>query len=519
MKTYPSRRAFLADVSRGMIVATVGTSLASELGLGIAHAGDGPGRLEFGPIEPLVGLMQDTPADQLLPKLRDLLRDGQSLRRLVAAGALANARTFGGEDYVGYHTLMALGPALEMSRELPQREQALPVFKVLYRNTQRLQERDGSRRETLHAVAADGDGQSVPQPHQLRRAIQSRDMAASEKTLAMLAKHSPELAFNELLYSVQDFAEVHRVVLPYRAWELLDVTGPEHAQTLLRQSLHYCVQAEAGRNDRWNQPRDVLARAMDEHGLMDATPGNSPADDGRVEEMSRSIFGATPSEAASIAASALAEGLAPGVVGEAVALAANQLVLRDRGRTPREEQLGKPVGSVHGDSIGVHACDSANAWCNMARVTNARNTFACLILGAYQVAYDRVNRGGDFLNWDPVPVPFHVERIASTEAADLLRELDESIRNNLQAQAAARVHRYCALGHDPRKALDLMLRYSVSEDGSLHAEKYYRTATQEYGRIRTAFRDRQLLALARVTASEYGRPAPGMAEARELLGV
>jgi hypothetical protein len=32
-----------------------------------------------------------------------------------------------------------------------------------------------------------------------------------------------------------------------------------------------------------------------------------------------------------------------------------------------------------------------------------------------------------------------------------------------------------------------------------------------------AFRGRQLAALARVTASEYGRPAPGMAEARELL--
>jgi hypothetical protein len=31
------------------------------------------------------------------------------------------------------------------------------------------------------------------------------------------------------------------------------------------------------------------------------------------------------------------------------------------------------------------------------------------------------------------------------------------------------------------------------------------------------FKWRQLCALARVTASEYGRPAPGMAEAYELL--
>src|SRR5688572_7502528 len=84
-------------------------------------------------------------------------------------------------------------------------------------------------------------------------------------------------------------------------------------------------------------------------------------------------------------------------------LAANQLVLRDFGRTPSQEVAGKPIGSVHGDSIGVHACDSANAWRNMSRVTNPRNSFASIILGAYQLALDRAQRGGDFLNWQPLP--------------------------------------------------------------------------------------------------------------------
>jgi hypothetical protein len=55
-----------------------------------------------------------------------------------------------------------------------------------------------------------------------------------------------------------------------------------------------------------------------------------------------------------------------------------------------------------------------------------------------------------------------------------------------------------------------MLSYAVSEDGALHAEKYYRTASEEFYRTRPAFRWRQLAALARVTASEFGRPAPGM---------
>ena len=62
-----------------------------------------------------------------------------------------------------------------------------------------------------------------------------------------------------------------------------------------------------------------------------------------------------------------------------------------------------------------------------------------------------------------------------------------------------------------------MRRYAVSEDGALHAEKFYRTVSEEFSATRAAFRWRHLTALARVTASEFGRPAAGMAEARELL--
>jgi hypothetical protein len=256
---------------------------------------------------------------------------------------------------------------------------------------------------------------------------------------------------------------------------------------------------------------------LEEHKLLDRSPGTRSAEDSWVDQLSQTIFKSTPEQAAEAAAGALSEGFSPAVIGEAISLAANQLVLRDMGRSPREESLGKPPGSVHGDSIGVHACDSACAWRNLARVSNARNTFACLILGAYQVALDRMNRGGDFLNWSPLPLDGHVAQVRSTEASALLHETDDAVRQNLQGHAAALVHRYGELGHEPRPVFDLLLRYAVSEDGALHAEKFYRTVTEEFNSTRAVFRWRQLVALARVTASEYGRPAPGMAEARELL--
>ncbi|MCA9058749.1 MAG: hypothetical protein KDA85_09625, partial [Planctomycetaceae bacterium] len=64
-----------------------------------------------------------------------------------------------------------------------------------------------------------------------------------------------------------------------------------------------------------------------------------------------------------------------------------------------------------------------------------------------------------------------------------------------------------------------LLKYAVSEDGALHAEKYFQTVRDDFQSTRPAFRWQHVAALARVTASEYGRPAAGQAEARELLHV
>src|SRR5688572_32956043 len=92
-----SRRDFLADVGRGMIAAGLGSGLAAELGLCPAVAGDEPKDLSFGALEPLVALLQETPKDKLLPILVERLSAGTDLKRLTAAAAFANARTFGGE--------------------------------------------------------------------------------------------------------------------------------------------------------------------------------------------------------------------------------------------------------------------------------------------------------------------------------------------------------------------------------------------------------------------------------------
>jgi hypothetical protein len=509
-----TRREFLVDVARGMLLASLGTT-ALDLELTRAFADDGSDKLSFGALEPLTDLMQATPPDKLQPMLVDKLHAGTEIKTLVAAAALANARQFGGQDYEGYHTFMALAPAFEMSRELPEASRALPVLKVLYRNGHYMQRNGGRKNEVLHPVKP----ADLPAQRQggelLRDAMMKRDRTGADATFAALVHDSVDGAYNDLQFLVQDSTDVHRVVLAWRAWAMLDMTGKEQAQTLLRQSVRFCVDVEQRRDsNKYPVPaiRTVLPKLLDQYKLVGKPLGTRKADDAWVEQMGLTIYGGSRDKAADAVAAALAEGMAPEAIAEAMSLAANRLVLCDVGR--REAVGTKDKLSVHGDSVGVHASDAANAWRHIACVTNQRNTVASLIVGAYHTAGQSGN-----INKNPYPFAEHLDKVTGKDAAALLSEAESAIKNRDQAGVCAVVQRYGDLGHAPRPLFDLLLKYAISEDGALHAEKYYRTASEEFAAMRPAFRWRQLVALARVTASEFGQSAPGYDDACKLLKV
>jgi hypothetical protein len=517
-----SRRAFLADVGRGTLVAAIGLSTAVNLGLTPAGADQSDDRLRFGRLEELVELMQSGKGEGLLAQVVERLKQGTPLNDIVAAAALANARTFGGQDYVGFHTMMALAPCYAMSSLLPAERQALPVLKVLHRNSGRIAEHGGIDSEVLHVVEADPAIAKTASGAELLAAVRAQDFDRAERVFAAVAQgttdEATEKALEELLIAVQDQSEVHRIVMPYRAYDLLDIVGTEHAHTMLRQSVRYCVQNDRHR-DHSAGGRDVLPKLLDEYRLLDPNPPTArPADDKWLAGLAETIFRSSPDDAARAAAAAVRDGFPLDAIGTSLSLAANQLVLRDKGRSEKESRPEKPAGSVHGDSIGVHASDSANAWRHLAQVGSRRNRIACLILGAYQVARDRIQRGGDFLNWEAYPHAEQLERQSARSPEELLAACERAIRASDQAAAAAAMHQYGASGHDPAAAFGLLLEYAITEDGALHAEKYYQTVREDYADSPAPLRWRHVTALARVTASAYGHPAPGVAAAKKLVG-
>jgi hypothetical protein len=182
-----SRREFLSDVGQGMLVASLGATLASDIGVSTAMAAEDSPRLSFGKLEPLVNLMQTTPTAKFLPEMIRELNSGTPLRKLVAAGALANARTFGGENYHGFHTFMALAPAFDMSKEMPKGQEALPVLKVLYRNSFYTEKNGLHAKDVLKPLKASKLSKDAKAAQELRDATNLGDKAKAEQLLAVLA--------------------------------------------------------------------------------------------------------------------------------------------------------------------------------------------------------------------------------------------------------------------------------------------------------------------------------------------
>ena len=166
-----------------------------------------------------------------------------------------------------------------MARELPEAQRPLPVLKVLYRNTNRIQER-GGREQRGAAPGRSRAAAGRPAPAARRSATPSarKDMDAAERTFAALRRGAAGRGLQRrCCYAVQDDTEVHRVVLPYRAWDLLDLIGQEHAHTLLRQSVRYCVKSERDwqHTPESDRPRTLLPKLLDQYKLLGQAAGHA----------------------------------------------------------------------------------------------------------------------------------------------------------------------------------------------------------------------------------------------------
>src|SRR4029079_10859251 len=90
----------------------------------------------------------------------------------------------------------------------------------------------------------------------------------------------------------------------------------------------------------------------------------------------------------------------------------------------------------------------------------------------------------EYVNKEAYPLSEHLAAVTTSDPKKLLLEIDAAVRGNDQFRACALATRYGEAAGEPRPLFDLLLGYATSEDGALHAEKYYHTVKEEFGRSR-----------------------------------
>ena len=211
-------------------------------------------------------------------------------------------------------------------------------------------------------------------------------------------------------------------------------------------------------------------------------------------------------------AAQLAAGVSHEDIGEALSLGSVRLLLHDPGRSSGSR--GKPVGSVHGASVGLHAADTANAWRGIAAVSSGPDANASLVTAAWHAA-------GQSHGMDTSQPPHAEARsfASSVPPEKLLGALGETLRAGDQARSSALAERYGQLELDAEALVSILIEPAIENDGALHHEKYFHTATVEFARSRPESRWDHLVALTRVMASGKGFAAEGLDAARSALAV
>src|SRR5439155_23699840 len=111
---------------------------------------------------------------------------------------------------------------------------------------------------------------------QMGEAARAMKLAQAEQIFAALPG-TAEQTYDDVQLMIQDDLNVHRVVLAWRAWEVLDFIGKDHARDMLRQTVRFC--SDPRHTNRAHPIQKVLPKLLVAHRLLAARPGSKKVND------------------------------------------------------------------------------------------------------------------------------------------------------------------------------------------------------------------------------------------------
>jgi hypothetical protein len=497
-------------------------------------------------IEPLVHFVEETDPTEMLSATVAKLQSGVSSRDLLAAAAVAVARSTDlppGHHGGPVHPISGIHAVYHLSERLTGELQVVPIVQnVMLANKHihhpamgpfvmpEMQPLDASALpETTYNGGTPG---RVP-----NQWLDESDMIAATQASFLKARGFSGLAEHHLLWLLprippgdlldlvlsdaipKNALDDHFLLFPTFTWRAVELLGWEYAPVLLRPATRYATRPPAPPSVDWYEA------LFEEYGLLDRPlrQTTGPEETAAVQALGEAIGACEDYEQIPmLLGRALADGLSLEGSGESLSIGAATLYLR----------------SQKGNPMDVHLHTGVNTRRYLLRPDSGLSLRHKLMLLMNWHTGPEVRNTAAVLAPSPDPDPARVAVLPHRDQDALLDAIVESIhaQPRLDLLAAGNIGRlraapevqetvsltqqYATLGYEPQ-ALFVRLGEVACRDNftEMHAYKHHQATYEEFYSTRGSVRWRHLVAAAKAAAISHGKVVTIYEEIQELLPV
>jgi hypothetical protein len=427
-------------------------------------------------IEPLVGLLEETPREKLLEEVAARIQKGTAYRDVLTALLLAGVRNVQPRPRVGFkfHAVLVVNSAHLASQSSPDTDRWLPIFWALdyFKSSQAATQREGGWRMQAvdeRRVPAKGDARDA-----LAKAMDDWDEDAADAAAAGVARAcTMEEAFELFArYGPRDFRDIgHKAIFVANSFRTLKVIGWQHAEPVLR-SLAYALLKYEDTNpakanldpDRpWKHNAELAAKVR-------PAWGEGKADDAAVRTLLATLRTGSANDASGQVVELLNAGVAPQSVWDGVLCGAAEMMMR----TP--------------NIVTLHAVTTSNALRHAyATSTDARTRLLLMLQGASFLPLFRnaTSKGRD--------VAIDAFEPVAAKGSDALPEFFNDAGSD-RMTAASKALSYLSTGGEAKTMIDHARRLVFLKGNDSHDYKFSSAVLEDHAHLSPAWRDRYLAA-------------------------
>ena len=495
---HTTRRKFVYDSATSATAVIGGLPFLSGLPRVTAdEAGLKSNPAQFGDdIEPLVRLIEESPADSLLERVAERIRGGRSYRDVLAALLLAGIRNVQPRPSVGFkfHCVLVVNACHLASLAGPDEDRWLPIFWGL--NYFKSSQADEAKRSgwRMKPVKESLVPDAARARHLFVEAMNNWDEEKADAATAGLVRTAGATEVFNLFtrYAARDFRSIgHKAIYLANAWRTLQVIGWQFAEPVLR-SLTFALLNHSGEPNPSTSDLDADRPWRDNSELLARIPENwlsGTIDDSVPSQLFETFRRGTPLNAAESAVDALSHGVAAQSIWDGVFVGAGELLMRQPG------------------IIGLHGLTTANAMHFLWQHADDDHVRRQLLLQAcsFNPMFRKSAQGRGALGTQKVEA---IQATAPANSADALTDILSEISGN-RMQAAEKVYGFLSSGGSGHDLIDATRQMLFLKGRDAHDYKFSSAVLEDYRHVSPAWRDR-FLAMSVFNLKGSGHPDNGL---------